>query len=44
VTAKGTVELASLAGGKFTLTVQRKQDGKWRKVTSVLSLYFLGGL
>jgi len=35
LTAKGTVTPASLAGGKVTLTVQRKQGGMWRKVKSL---------
>ena len=34
LTAKGKVTPASLAGSKVTLTVQRKQGGKWRKVKS----------
>ena len=32
LTAKGTVTPSSLAGEKVTVTVQRKADGKWRKV------------
>ena len=35
LTAKGTVTPSSLAGGKVTLTVQRRQGSKWRKVKSV---------
>ena len=35
LTAKGTVTPISLAGSKVTLTVQRKQGGKWRKVKSL---------
>ena len=35
LTAKGAVTPKSLAGNKVTLTVQRKQGGKWHKVTSV---------
>ena len=31
LTAKGTATPTSLAGGKVTLTVQRKHHGKWRK-------------
>jgi hypothetical protein len=34
VTARGTVIPSSLAGSKVTLTVQRRHDGRWRKVTS----------
>ena len=36
LTARGSVTPSSLAGGKVTLTVQRKQAGKWRKVTSLV--------
>jgi hypothetical protein len=36
VTAKGIVTPSSLAGGNVTLTVQRKQGGKWLKVTSMV--------
>ena len=35
LTAKGTVTPTSLAGSTVTLTVQRKQGGKWLKVTSL---------
>ena len=35
-TARGSVTPSSLAGGKVTLTVQRKQGGKWRKVQGVV--------
>ena len=35
LTAKGSVTPTSLAGTKVTLTVQRKQGGKWRKVKSL---------
>jgi len=34
-TARGSVTPSSLAGGKVTLTVQRKQGGKWRKVKTL---------
>ncbi len=35
VTAKGVVTPGSLAGSKVSLTVQRRQNGAWRKVKTV---------
>ncbi|MGD0998211.1 MAG: GDSL-type esterase/lipase family protein [Thermoleophilia bacterium] len=43
LTAKGTVTPVSLAGGKVTFTVQRKRDGKWRRVTSLVQTIGAGG-
>ena len=43
LTAKGTVKPKSLAGSKVTLTVQRKQGGKWRKVRSTVRRIAAGG-
>jgi len=41
--AKGTVTPTSLAGGTVTLTVQRRQGGQWRKVTSLKCTISAGG-
>jgi len=43
LTATGTVTPTSLAGGKVTLTVERKQHGKWLKVTSLARTIGAGG-
>ena len=41
--ARGFVTPSALAGGKVTLTVQRRQNGAWRKVKTVLSTVRAGG-
>ena len=43
VTAKGLVTPGALAGGKISLTVQRRQTGTWRKVKTVLCTVRVGG-
>jgi hypothetical protein len=43
VTAKGAVTPTSLAGAKVTLIVQRRQNGHWRKVTSLTRTIGAGG-
>ena len=43
LTAKGTVTPSGLAGEKVTLTVQRKQGGKWRKAKTLTCTIAVSG-
>jgi len=43
LTVKGTVKPSSLAGGKVSLTVQRKVGAKWRKVKTMTAKIATGG-